>query len=102
MEDYSQLVLWLGVYVGEENIEEFEKLFKEKYDFRVKYHSEFELMNEYDTSCTLFYIHSEDIPKFSIFRVGSGDMKWFEDYVENNPSEISEEVWKLYDEYLNK
>lgn len=102
MENYNQLVIWLGTIVGEENIDEFEKFFKEEFGFRVKYHSEFKLLNENQNNCVLFYIHNEDISKFSLFRIQTNDMKWFEDCVENNLSEISNDIWNLYNEYLEK
>ena len=101
MQEYKQLVLWLGTIVGEENINEFEEYFKNEYGFNVKYHSEFKLLNENKNNCVLFYIHSEDIPKFALFRLNTDDMKWFEDYVENNPSEISDDVWNIYNKYIN-
>ena len=102
MEKYIQLVLWLGTIVGKENISEFEKFFKEEFGYRVKYHSEFELLNKNKNNCVLFYIHSEDIPKFALFRITTGDMKWFEDYVENCPEEIPEDIMELYNEYMKE
>jgi len=100
MSNYNQLVLWIGTIVGEENIEEFEKYFEEQFGFRVKYFKEFKLLNEYENNCVLFYIHSEDIPKFSLFRIQTNDMKWFEDYVENNISEIPSEILEWYPKYI--
>ena len=100
MENYKQLVIWLGTIVGKENIEEFENYFKSEFGFKVKYHSEFKLLNENQNNCVLFYIHSKCIPKFSIYRLQTNDLKWFEDYVENNPLEISDDIWNLYNEYI--
>lgn len=100
MGDYNQLVLWLGTIVGEENIDEFEKWFKEELGFRVSYYMEFELLNENRNNCVLFYVHKDDLPKFTMFRITTNDMKWFGDYVDNYPSEISDEIWEIYDEYI--
>ena len=100
---YKQLVVWLGTIVGKENVDDFEEYFKNEFGFRIKYHSEFKLLNEYETNCVLFYIYSEDISKFSIFRIqNASDLKWFEDFVDNNPSLIKDEIWELYDEYMEK
>lgn len=101
--EFKQLVLWLGTYLGNDSsVDEFEEYFKETLGFTVKYHSEFTLNNPNKNKCILFYINSEDIPKFSLFRITTSDMKWFEDYVENNPEEIPDDIMELYEDYMKK
>ena len=68
--------------------------------YDVKYLSEFKLNNKNKNNCVLFYIASEDIPKFALFRITTTDLKWFEDYVENNPKEIPLDIMNLYSEYM--
>ncbi len=82
----SQLVVWPGCIVGEENIKEFEKLLT-KEGFKVKYNTEFKTLPDPDDPDTggrndvLFTIDDKDIPKFSIWRMQHG-MRWWEDYLD--------------------
>ena len=91
---FNVKVLWLGTYLGESSIGEFESFFKDNLGFTVKYIDEFKLVN--GSSCVLFSVADEDIPKFSIFRLGTLDMKWLDDFVENNPGELSEGIIEKY------
>lgn len=99
---FKQIVIWLGTIVGTDSINEFESYFLKELGFKVKYLSEFKLNNENKNNCVLFYIHTDDIPKFAMFRLTTMDMKWFEDFVENNMDEgiIPDDIMKLYRDYM--
>ena len=93
---YTQVVIWPGIIIGKDKVQEFEEWMNEA-GFRVKYIKEFKTLptpNEQDTggrNDTLFYIHSEDIGKFAIWRLGRG-MRWIEDAIDNEPEIYPEDV----------
>lgn len=100
--EFVQLVAWIGTVLGGASTQEFEDYFKESLGFNVKFEEEFEMIGEYDgIHCILFRLASEDIPKFSMFRLTTSDMKWFEDWVDNHGGSIPEDVYERYADYLD-
>ncbi len=100
--EFVQLVAWIGTVLGDASPQELESYFEEELGFHVKYEDELEMVGEYDgIHFILFRLASEDIPKFSMFRLTTTDMKWFEDWVDNHRDCISEEVLEKYADYLN-
>ena len=91
---FEQLVVWPGTIVGEDKVKEFEEFLKEE-GFRVKYATEFETLPDEDDRSgetggrndVLFYIHNQDIPKFSVWRLRHG-MRWWEDVLDNGGGNI--------------
>ena len=81
---FNQLVVWRGTIVGKENIKDFENWLQEE-GFRVKYATEFNTTK--GSNDLLFYIHSEDISKFAIWRLQRG-MSWWEDYLDNGAKKV--------------
>ncbi len=98
--DYTVPVVWLGVVLGDATTEEFEKYFKDDLGFRVKYVEEFVMQDGVfkDTHCTVFNLHREDVGKFAIFRLGTTDMKWMDDWIDNRGLEIPLNILKKYAE----
>lgn len=86
--DFSQVCLWPGCLVGEKQIKAFEAFFKEQ-GFRVQYLEEVLTYPDLDAGFlpvpntggrndVIFAIHSEDIPKFAVWRFTAG-IRWIED-----------------------
>ena len=65
----------------------------------MKYVEEFK-MDDTGMNCILFGMCSKDIPKFTMFRITTNDMKWFEDWVDNNRSGIPKYILTKYADYL--
>ena len=112
MSKYTQLVVWPGTVVGKKKIKEFEDWLKDE-GFRVKYEAEFLTLPDQNGSGLvkgtgnrndlLFFIHSEDVPKFAVWRLSYG-FRWWEDYMANNSCSIvptaiieryGEDNWKI-------
>ena len=104
-QNFTQVCVWPGTIVGQENIDEFEKFFNEKLGARVKYIEEVKTFPDVDKSGNmiegtggridaLFYIHREDIPKFAVPRLGLG-ISWLEDAVANWGNIYPERVLNL-------
>lgn len=99
--EYVQKVIWIGTILGDASTQEFENYFKDELGFNVKFDTEFEMVGEYDgIHAILFKLASEDIPKFSMFRITTTDMKWFEDWVDNHGSSIPDEIYEQNADYL--
>ena len=99
MSDYNQKVVWVGTVLGEYTTDEFEKFFIDTLGYHVKYVEEFK-MNNTGVNCILFSLCSDDVPKFALFRITTTDMKWFEDWVDNNRNDIPKYVLEKYNDYL--
>ena len=92
--NFNQLVVWTSTIVGEDNIKEFEGWLKDE-GFKVKYATEYETLPDEDDNSgetggrndVLFYIHNDDIPKFSLWRL-KRNMRWWEDYLDNGSDKI--------------
>ena len=82
--NFKQLVVWRGTIVGKDEIKKFENWLQEE-GFRVKYATEFNTTK--GSNDLLFYIHSDDISKFAIWRLERG-MSWWEDYLDNGAKDI--------------
>ena len=72
--EFKQVVLWPGTIVGKEKVEDFEKFILEELDTHVKYIEEFKTLSDRDDpesggrNDVLFYVATEDIPKFTALR----------------------------------
>lgn len=106
-EKYTQLCLWPGTVVGEDQIEEFVKSMKENFGVRVKYECEVKTLPDIkdgkavpetgDRNDLFFYVHSDDISKFAVPRLQYG-IRWWEDVIKYNDGNRH-----LYtDEFLEK
>lgn len=92
-EDYTQLCVWPGTYLGDTSIEDFENYFKEQHGVRVKFAEETVTLPDVDDGKVvegtggrqdiLFFVHSEDIPKFAVIKLQMG-VRWWEDIVSYN------------------
>ena len=90
---FTQLCVWPGTIVGQENINEFESFFKDEFNVRVKYYTEIKTLPDVkngravpDTggrNDAFFYVHSDDIPGFAVKRLQMG-IRWWEDVVGYN------------------
>lgn len=90
MENFTQVVVWPGTVIQESEIADFEAFMMEEFGTRVKYIETIVTKPDFgDTDKdaggrhdVLFYIHSEDIPKFAIPRFSIG-ARWIEDVLDN-------------------
>jgi len=91
---YGQLVVWTGTTLGNSDTKDFEEFFKAE-GFRIQFAKQFMTLPDPGEdpsesggrSDILFYIHNEDVAKFSIWRLQHG-MRWWEDYLDNGADEI--------------
>lgn len=113
MSDFTQVVVWPGTLLGNNTPEEFEQFVLDELKTRAKLIGEFTTGPDFDDATTggrkdlLFYVHTEDIPKFAVPRLAYG-MRWLEDVLDNEkhrstslgvPEDYSiypDEVRKLY------
>jgi hypothetical protein len=77
---FEQVCVWPFTICPPEESPAFEQYFSEKFGVRIKYIGENKV--EGKQIDTLFYIASEDIPKFAVPRFGIG-IRWLEDVVAN-------------------
>lgn len=96
---YKQLCLIRDLKVGPENAENFEKIIFQKIGVRIRYRAEIEIYPYTKSDITrndiFFYVHEDDIIKFSIEKMIIG-AKWWEDVYH------TEETKKIYPEkFLN-
>jgi len=77
--EFTQLCVWPGTVIGQEDINEFETHFKEMFNVRVKYLTEVKTLPDLDKNGNaepdtggrndaFFFIHSEDVGKFRVPR----------------------------------
>lgn len=85
--DFTQLCVWTGCIVGSEQVNEFTEFMKKEVGVRVVYCEELKTLpsegEEGGRNDLLFYVHSDDIPKFSIQRFGLDGVSWWEDALRN-------------------
>ena len=90
---FTQLCVWPGTLVDEDEIPDFINFFKEEFDVRVKYKCQVETLPDMENgipvegtggrSDVFFYVHSDDIMKFVMPRMQLG-VKWWEDMIKYN------------------
>lgn len=92
-EGYSQVCIWPGTIVVEENdnptekIADFENWLKEEFDVRGKYLEEVKTLPDETgpggRNDLFFAVHTDDIEKFAVQRLRMG-IRWYEDVVYYN------------------
>lgn len=93
MSKFNQLCVWEGTLVGKEEVKEFEKFFLNEMGTRVKYMEEVETLptpnvpNTGGRNDVFFYVHDDDIMKFSVPRLSLG-IRWWEDVLGNGNGEL--------------
>lgn len=91
---FTQLCVIHGLILNEKEIAEFEEFILKEMGCRVKYHTQVKTNPDKDNNGNdvpetggrndlMFYIHSEDIPKFALPRMAMG-IRWWEDVVKYN------------------
>jgi hypothetical protein len=91
---YTQLCVWPGTILGENEVNDFEQWIKDTFDTRVKYHTEVKTKPDTDENGDtvpntggrndlFFYVHSDDIDKFAVKRLQIG-IRWWEDMIVYN------------------
>jgi hypothetical protein len=80
---YTQVVVWPHTVLGDNTEEDFTKYMTETFKAKVKLIGEHRITK--DRTDLLFYINSEDIPKFAVARLTWG-MRWLEDVMANDGS----------------
>ena len=98
MDEYGVKVVWIGTILGEATEKEFEDWFKEEHGFKVKYEEEFVMVDGYykDFHCTVFGLHKDDVARFCVFRLMTNDMKWIDDFIENERLGVPMHIIKKY------
>jgi len=82
---YSQVCVWEGITVPDNEIKEFENHFKNEYGVRIKF-IEVWFKKSIGVAYCLFKIHEDDISKFATIRFSIGRIRWIEDVIDNNKS----------------
>ena len=91
---FTQLCVWPGVIVGQEEKQDFENFMLDSFNVRVKYHTEVQTQPDLDESGNpvpetggrndlFFYVHTDDIANFAVARLKAG-IRWWEDVVGYN------------------
>lgn len=90
-------VVWVGRVLRGSTPEDFEKWFKEELGYNVEYLTEFKMEDGTykGLNCILFNV-MENIGKFCIFRLGTVDMKWLEDIIDNERLGVPSNIIKEY------
>jgi len=99
--NYTQLVVWRGTTLGGKNPQALVDMFMNDLDTRIKFCEEVTTLPDLEEGKKvegtggridlLFYVHSEDIPKFAVMRMKLGGCSWWEDVVRyNNESHLYE------------
>lgn len=78
---FEQVCVWPFTLCPPDEASALEQFFTDKFGVRVRYIGE-NKVNDKQTD-TLFYIASEDIPKFAVPRLGAG-IRWLEDVMNND------------------
>jgi hypothetical protein len=85
--NYQQLVVWEAMSVGADKVKEFEKFILDELGTRIKYAEE--VTTKADSrgpggrNDIFFWIHQDDISKFAVKRFHYGNLRWWEDVLEN-------------------
>ena len=85
-------VLWLGTTLGDAEPSELEQFFDEM-GFKVRFEEEFK---DNEVHSNIVFSILEDIGKFSLFRLRTCDMKWVDDFDDNNPNVLPSEIREKY------
>lgn len=91
---FTQLCVWPGTILEENEINDFEEWIKDTFNVRVKYHTQVKTNPDLDENNNIvpdtggrndlfFYIHSDDILHFAVKRLQIG-MRWWEDVIKYN------------------
>jgi hypothetical protein len=94
MKNFNQLCVWHGTTLGESKPKDLEDFFKDELGVRVKYKCEVTTLPNIDENGIpdfntggrndlFFYVHNDDIPKFSVPRLRMG-IRWWEDVIVYN------------------
>jgi hypothetical protein len=100
-ENFTQVCIWPGCIVGENEIEKFEKLMLEQFDIRIQYLEEIKTKPDKDSNGDIvegtgnrndlfFAVHDDDVGKFAIPRLQYG-IRWIEDALE--PENYSQHLY---------
>ena len=94
---FNQVCVWRGCIVGKDHSQEFEEWMANEMGSRVKYIEEIETLPDMvngepvpetgGRNDLFFYVHTNDIPNFSIKRLQFG-VSWIEDAISNMGSSI--------------
>lgn len=85
-------VIWIYTTLGGAEPSELEDYFK-TLGFTVKFEEEFE---DNEGHKNIIFTLLDNIGKFSLFRLQTDDMKWVDDYNDNNPELLPEDIVKKY------
>lgn len=85
-------VIWLCTTLGGAKPSELEDYFKEL-GFTVKFEEEFE---DNEGHKNIIFTLLDNISKFCLFRIQTNDMKWVDDFNENNPDVLPEDIIRKY------
>lgn len=77
---FEQVCVWPFTLCPPDEAKAFEEFFADKFGVRVRYIGENKVSDK--QTDTLFYIASQDIPKFAVPRLGDG-IRWLEDVINN-------------------
>lgn len=86
-------VIWIGTTLGEAEPKELEEYMKEE-GFTVKFNEEFK---DNDGHLNIIFSVLDNIGKFCMYRLLRPDMKWLDDWHENHPTTLPEEIIKRYE-----
>ena len=96
---YTQLCVWPGTVLGENEESDLEQWILDEFGTRIKYHTQVETNPDRDKNGDIvpdtggrndlfFYVHNDDIDKFAVKRLQIG-IRWWEDViVYNNNSHL--------------
>ena len=76
--DYNVPTVWFGTILEKTEHDAFKQYFKEEFDTRVDRISQIKAKD--GSICVLFYIHKDDVTKFTTKRLRMPDVKWLTDY----------------------
>lgn len=85
-------VIWLCTTLGGAKPSELEDYFKEL-GFKVKFEEEFE---DNEGHKNIIFTLLDNISKFCLFRIQTNDMKWVDDFNENYPDVLPEDIIRKY------
>ena len=100
-DNFKQAVVWPGTIVADDQAIELEAFILEALGTRAKYIGCFRTLpgagGEGGRADAVFYVHSEDIPKFAVPRL-KFDMRWVEDVLDNEARRIvnGEQAFTIY------
>ena len=105
-DQFNQLCVMEGTLFPEGGVDEFHKFFEDEMGVRVKFENQVKTLPDMkdgesvpetgDRNDLFFYIHDDDIGKFSVPRLSMG-IKWWEDVLGNGNGKLyDEDVLKAY------